>query len=144
MAKSFAVWDGLKEYQAQLAQMPDELVVEAGREVEGAVNGAYVDIKGAYPSRTGNLKNGMRVQAVTQHGLIVAAVVKNIAPHAILFELGTQARHYFTVNGVKHLTGKMPPGHVFVPRILKARRQLTARLKDMLFRFGAAQVNEAA
>lgn len=140
MAKQTVVWDGLAELHAQLARMPEELTGEAGKAVEGAANGAYVDIASAYPYRTGNLRMGMRLQSVIRKGLVVAAVLKNIAPHAIILERGTQARHYFTVNGVKHLTGKMPPGHVFVPRVLKARRALTAQLKDMLFRWGAKQV----
>ena len=145
MAKSFVIWGGLAEYQAQLAQMPEALTVEAGHAVEGAVNGAYVAITGAYPVRTGNLRKGMRLTPVRRKGFVVAADVKNIAPHAILFERGTQARHYFTVNGVKHLTGRMPPGNIFIPRILKARRALTQSLKEMLVRrWGATVVTDDA
>jgi hypothetical protein len=69
---------------------------------------------------------------------VTGAVVKNTAPHAILFELGTQARH--TKIGANR--GSMPPGHVFVPRIVKARRKLTADLKAMVAAHGAVVTGE--
>lgn len=136
MAKSLVVWDGLEELKAELKALPEACVGEAGHLIEGTVNGVYVDIKGAYPSRTGNLRNGMRLKSVQQQGLVVGASVANVAPHAIIFELGTQARH--TKLGANR--GSMPPGHVFVPRVVKARRRLTEDLKAMVVRHGAASV----
>ena len=130
------VWQGLAELRAQLRQLPEDCTVEAARLVEGTANGAYVDIGGAYPRRTGNLRRGMRLQKTERNGMVVKAAVKNVAPHANLFEIGTQARH--TKLGAYR--GSMPPGHVFVPRIVRARRRLTAALKDMVTRRTGATV----
>jgi hypothetical protein len=138
MAKAFVVWDGLTELLAALKAMPETCAGEAAHLVDGAANGAYVDISGAYPIRTGNLRKGMRLQRVVKKGLEVGAEVKNVAPHANLFEIGTQARH--TKIGANR--GSMPPGHVFVPRILKARRRLTQDLKDMVVRTTGATVTD--
>ena len=72
-----------------------------------------------------------------KRGLVVGAEVKNVAPHANIFENGTQARH--TRIGANR--GSMPPGHVFVPRIVRARHRLTQELKDMVARTTGAQVS---
>lgn len=133
---SLVVWDGLNELRDALKAMPEECAGEAGHLLDGAANGAYVDISGAYPSRTGNLRKGMRLNKAMKRGLVVGAEVKNIAPHANIFELGTQARH--TSLGANR--GSMPPGRVFVPRIIKARRRLTQDLKDMVARTTGAVV----
>jgi hypothetical protein len=139
MAKTFVVWDGMAELQAELQALPDDCANEAMHLVDGAANGAYVDIASAYPSRTGNLKKGMRIKRVEKKGLVVGAEVQNVAPHAVIFENGTQARH--TKLGANR--GSMPPGHVFVPRVVKARRRLTQELKDMVMQHGAVVTGDA-
>ena len=142
MAKAQAlVWDGMAELIAEVKQLPEACTGEAAKIAEGVVNGVTLDIKAAYPWRTGNLRTKTTVSPLKVRGkFITGGVVKNTSPLAIIFENGTQARHYVTVNGVKHLTGRMPPGHVFWPRIAKARRALTQLLKDMVLRRGAVSV----
>jgi hypothetical protein len=139
MAKNTVVWDGLAELHAALQALPETCAGEAAKLIEGAANGAYVEIRGAYPSRTGNLRKGMKLKPIERKGLIVGQTVVNTAPHAQLFENGTQARH--TTIGANR--GSMPPGHIFVPRILKARRRLTGALKDMVARQGAVVSGDA-
>ena len=144
MAKAFVVWDGLEELLAELKAMPEACAGEAAKLVDGAANGAYVDISGAYPIRTGNLRKGMRIKRVEKKGLFVAAKVENVAALANIFEKGTEARHYVEASGVQHLTGKMPAGQVFVPRAIKARRRLTQELIDMTARVTGATVTDDA
>jgi hypothetical protein len=140
MANSMVVWDGLAELYVELKNLPTTLTGEAAHLVEAAANGVYVDIKSAYPQRTGNLRKGMAIsQLITKGQFVAGAVVTNRAPHATLFELGTQARH--TTIGVNR--GTMPPGRVFVPRVVKARRKLTQDLKDMVTRHGAVVTGDA-
>jgi len=135
--RSRVVWEGLEDLKAAIQALPDTCAGEAANLMAGTVNGAYVAIKSAYPIRTGKLRNGMKLLPVTRKGLVVGQKITNTAKHAQAFEHGSQARHYVTKNGVQHLTGKMPPGHVFVPRIENARRRLTGQLVDLLKRHGA-------
>lgn len=143
MAKSLMVWDGLAELRAEILALPEACTGEAAKVLEGAANGAKVDIAGAYPWRTGDLRKKTVVLPLARKGLIVGAEVKNTSKLASVIENGSQARHYFTVNGVTHLTGKMPALHVFVPRILKWRRRATQELKDMVARHGAVVTGDA-
>lgn len=131
------VWNGLDEYRAALAALPEACTGEAEKLVIGAANGAAVAIRSAYPVRTGNLRDNVRVQHIPAGGrLRAASIVKNTAKHAVIFEYGTQARH--TKLGANR--GSMPPGRVFLPRIMQARRRLIVELKDMVKRHGATQV----
>lgn len=143
MAKSFVVWDGFDELVAELKALPEACAGEAAKKIEGTSNGAYVAIKGAYPSRSGDLRKGMQLKSVTKKDLVVGAEVKNVAKIAVVFDQGSEARHYYTHNGVKKLTGRMPAAKVFGPRIVKFRRALTEELKAMVLRHGAATVSEA-
>jgi hypothetical protein len=133
------VWEGLDEYYAELAQLPEACTGEAAHLIEAATNGVTLDIKGAYPSRTGELRNKTTVEQLAVNGRVVGAVVRNTSKHAALFEEGTQARH--TALGANR--GTMPPGHVFVPRIVKATRALTQQLKDLRALRGAVVTGDA-
>jgi hypothetical protein len=128
------VWTGLEEYRAELARLPDDCTGEAANLIEAAANGVAHDIKAAYPARTGKLRDKVTVTHVPSGGrLKTGSVIKNTARHAAVFEHGSQARH--TSLGANR--GSMPPGKVFVPRIVRARRTLTQQLKDMVARHGA-------
>jgi Bacteriophage HK97-gp10, putative tail-component len=126
------VINGLDELRQALRELPHELAAEASHIVTGAANGAAADIKAAYPVRTGNLRDHLSVESFPASGAGAKAVVKNTARHAVLFENGTQARH--TKIGANR--GAMPPGHVFVPRVIKARRRMYQELADLLRRQG--------
>ena len=60
------------------------------------------------------------------------AIVKNRAKHAYIFENGTQARH----TGLGYNRGAMPPGHVFIPEIVRRRRGMYEKLAEMLRQHG--------
>lgn len=125
-------WSGLEELRAELRRLPAELTGEASHIVEGAANAAAADIKAAYPVRTGNLRDGLTVTHFDQGRFSAGAIVKNKAKHAYIFEIGTQTRH--TAIGANR--GSMPPGRVFIPRVIRARRRMYELLKALLVRKG--------
>lgn len=139
MAKPVVVWQGLEEYRKVLTALPESLRGEADHYVDENANAAAVDIRGAYPARTGNLRNGVEVREKPAGQFGTARVVRNRAPHAVIFELGTQARH--TKLGANR--GSMPPGHVFVPRVIRWRRRLMEQIVAMLQRHGAVVSGDA-
>lgn len=115
-------WDGLEEYLAEIRQLPDDLTAEASSIVQRAAADHAQDVRGNYQAhrRTGNLANGVRVEARVMGPYGVGMVVKSTAKHAHIFEIGTQARH--TDIGANR--GSMPPGHAFVPPAIRRRRQM--------------------
>jgi hypothetical protein len=130
-------FDGLAELRAALRSLPQDLAGEARHIVEGAANSAAADIGRAYArGRTGDLIKGVTVAHVEAGKYSAGAVVKNTSKLANIVEVGTVARHYFSKHGVKHLTGRRPAAHVFVPRVIRARRKMYDELKDMLVRNG--------
>jgi len=125
-------WSGLDELKRDLRNLPVELTDEGGAIIESEAGAARNDIVAAYPSRTGNLRKGVKVQRVDRGRFGAAAIVRNSAPHASIFEHGTQARH--TDLGANR--GSMPPGHVFIPAMIRARRRMYNRLRSILIAHG--------
>lgn len=124
-------FDGLAELKAALKALPTELRDESAAIVYANADEARNEIIAAYPKHTGNLKNHVYVQRKPgQFG--AAAIVKNTAKHAWIFENGTQARH--TDIGANR--GSMPAGHVFVPAVIRRRRIMYDVLKDLLVKHG--------
>lgn len=134
-------WSGLEELKRDLRNLPEDLAGEAGHIVEEAANGTAVDVKRGYAAhrRSGRLAGGVTVTHFEAGKYSAGAIVKNSAPHAYIFEVGTQARH--TAIGANR--GSMPPGNVFIPAAQKNRRRMYDRLKDMLVRFGAVVTGDA-
>ncbi len=133
--------EGLDALLADLRKLPAELAGEAGKFVEGRANGAGVAVRTGYAAHrdSGNLQDHVAVEKRAAGRFGVAYVVKSTARHAYVFENGSQARHYITKNGVKKLTGSMPlpPQHVFVPAMERARYQLFDEdLRGLLTRAG--------
>lgn len=123
---------GVTELREQLRNLPAKLAAEAGwivREAGGSAGAAIID---AYPvGPTGNLRKGVTVK--THRGPAgTAVIVRSIAPHAWLFENGSQARH--TDLGVNR--GAMPPGHVVIPIAIRVRRKMVADLIALVERQG--------
>lgn len=134
------VWSGLDELKLALQKLPPDLAEFGSEIVEGAADRAAFEVKAAYGAHTvtGGLARGVKLRSVRgSNKLVIGTQVINTAPHAHLFEWGTQARHYYTVNGVKHVTGAMPPLKVFVPIVMARRRGMYQQLKSLLVRFGA-------
>jgi len=125
-------WDGLAELMEALQRLPDDLKAGVGPIVLAHATTAERDIRAAYPVRTGNLRDGMHVQTINAGRFGAAAVVMNRAPHAGIYENGTQARH--TSIGANR--GAMPPGNIFVPIVMRERRAMYADLIDYVHRMG--------
>ena len=123
-------YDGLEELKAALRALPRELADEAGAIVGRHVEAARDDIVAEYKrhERTGTLADRVYITKGTRGQYGAAAVVKSAAPHAWLFENGTQARH--TKIGANR--GTMPPGHAFIPRLVKHRRAMYDDLKVLV------------
>jgi hypothetical protein len=136
---STMVWDGMAELMEEIRRLPETLTGEAQKLTEGVANSVTFEIRAAYPVRTGKLRNSTKLAPLKSKGQFVAgAMVTNTAKLATIFENGTQARH----NALGANRGSMPPGHVFVPRIVRARGKLTQGLKDMVTRHGAIVTGE--
>ncbi len=131
-------WDGLEELKAALRNLPGELGDDATAIVNTAAEDAMAGVIAAYEGHvlTGDLVGHVFLSQEARNKFGATYVVKNTAKHAWIFEEGTQARHYVTVHGKTHLTGAMPPSHVFVQTMVRARRQMYANLKDLLAQKG--------
>jgi hypothetical protein len=138
-------WDGLKEYRDQLAKLPADCRNEAAKVIEGQVNSAYVTIARVYGEHqfTGTLRKRLAISPLKVAGqMTTGLVLRSGSPLAWLFDHGTQARHYVTVNGVVHLTGRMPARPTFARTVGFTKRKITDLLKAMLLRHGASRVTE--
>jgi hypothetical protein len=132
------VWSGLDEFGAQLKALPIALVDEATPIVVGAADGAKSDMH--YP---GDLGDRVFVKTIPVGPFGAKAVVTNPHALAIIFEYGTEARHYLTTKGVKHLTGRMPAFHTFVRAVLPRRRAMVDALKALLVKYGLTVSGDA-
>jgi hypothetical protein len=122
------VWSGLDAFGAQLRQSPTALVRDALNLAQEAVDGARADM--VYP---GDLGDRITTTVGTAGPFAVKAVITNPHPLANIFEKGTEARHYITKkHGVTHLTGKMPKGNVFIPAVMRRRREFQERITALI------------
>lgn len=141
---------GILELKQALANLPAQLKGEATGIVMETAYAAADDIRNQYhQGPTGNLKKGVRVVVKEIGPVGVAAQVRSTAPHAPLYEFGTEARHYITASGKKHATGKMwgkrPGTPVFIPTMIRYRRALYAKLAALIQSHGlTVKVDEAA
>lgn len=137
MSNNRIVFDGLTELREALRTLPADLTGEASHIVEAAANGAATDIKRDYQAKlkhegSGHLVAGVTVTHFESGRFSAGAIVKNTAKHAWMFENGTQARH--TAIGANR--GAMPPGHVFIPVAVRARKAMYTQLADLMTRHG--------
>jgi hypothetical protein len=145
MSASFRI-DGLDELKAELRDLPQQLAGEARHIIEGAANRAVTDIKSKYGDvkhLTGNLRDHVSQEELSGDGLGVDIKVLSSAPHAWLFEYGSQARHYYTKAGVLHETGIMPGTPAFVPAMEKNRLAMWEAIRDLLERAGLEVTGDA-
>ena len=135
MAASFE-WVGLKELMAELRTLPDALTDDAAAIVIGAATAAKNEIAAAYPVRTGTLRDSMTVETQSGGRFGAKAAVTNTSKYAGWFERGTTTRQ--TALGANR--GAMPPGNVFVPRVVKHRQQMYRDLGAMVEGHGDMKV----
>lgn len=130
----FLKWQGLAELRDELGKLPDEVVAEAREITRATTELAKGEIVGQYEAHrvTGNLAKGVIVSPWNKGQDAPGYKIKSTAPHAWLFENGSQARH----NSIGANRGPMPAANVFVPTVIKRRREMYEQLKAMIARKG--------
>jgi hypothetical protein len=140
--KAFVVWNGLNEYREELRQLPEACTGEAAHIVEAGANGAYQTISSFYGAHhfTGTLQKRLTLTPLKEAAFATGLKLTSGSPLAWLFDNGSQARHYVTEHGVTHVTGRMPPTHIFSSTVGKTKRAIVQHLKEMVLRRGATAV----
>jgi phage gpG-like protein len=127
-----------------MTNLPKELNAEGFAIVQENTEGAASEIRLKYPGKhsiprhgtwpqqttSGNLRD--RVKTSYPSSTILIGTVKSTAPHAGLYEFGTQTRH--TDSGATR--GASPPHPVTVPTARKYRRKMETELIAMVQRHG--------
>ncbi len=146
---------GLEELRAELRKLPEDLATEAGDIVLAHAEMAKRDVQAGYPVRTsnmnpgpnrktpwyppGNLQRRITVQR-NRSKVASAASVRVTAPHAAIFEFGTDKRT--TEKGWNR--GRMPKADeatAAIPKFMRARFRMVEALKEMVRRVSGAQVD---
>lgn len=133
---------GMDKFREVLRNLPFELRNEATGIVEGAATGAMQEMEQKYPLSLGRKRRGRFIPGgQLRKGLKIEynpsrfgahATLRNVAPHAFIFENGTELRE--TGKGYKR--GQAAPGRVFIPTAIKHRRRMNRELVAMLERNG--------
>jgi len=122
---------GIQELKQALADLPANLKGEATAVVLDNAHAAAAAIRNQYPTgATGNLRKGVKVVVKEVGPVGVAAQVRSAAPHAHLWEFGTQARH--TKMGWARGIMKAPPTPVFIPTMIRYRRLMYQKLAAII------------
>ena len=121
--------DGMAEFKALLRQLPEDLRADGAAIVMKHTDEAEATIRSNYAAhrRSGNLAAGL-YRNTDESRFGVRIILRNRAPHAYLFEVGTELR--------KGGTGRMPAAKVFIPAATKARRAMREDLIALLERNG--------
>ena len=122
---------GLEELRAAFRALPKDLQREAAVIVQAQAEAARQQIAAAYPERTGNLRRGLRVETRADPTSDYA-ILRNYAPHAVIFEKGTKPRRWKSGKS----TGRMPPGNVFLPIANRRRQMMVNLIVDIVERHG--------
>jgi len=128
-------WDGLDSFKRELQVITADLVSEAeGILVESAF-AAGDHIRSLYPYVDGALRRGIVV--VPSRGMVLAgAELKNIAPHAYIYEHGTRVRE----NRAGAKRGRMKPTPTFEPIAESYRTSAISSINFRLIQKGAISV----
>ncbi len=128
-------WIGLEEFKEALRKLPENLTEEAAGIVQSVASGAAQTVQADYPrGPTGNLK--ARVSVTNERSRVTTkSLVRSRAPHAHLFEYGTNRRR--TNKGANRgAMPKAPPTQAMIPAIVRARARLFEALITLLEREG--------
>ena len=134
----------MEELKDALRTMPQTFATEGDHRAEEAAAGAAVAVRQAYARHwvTGALAKRVTVGRYRK-GRARGWIVKSTAPHAWMFEHGTQTRQYVTKAGATHLTGAMPAHPTFEPTMPRYRKPMYRALIDMLKRAGLLVTGDA-
>lgn len=124
---------GMTEFLAGLRAIDSNLGRNATKIVHDTTEGAAADLRAAYPQRNygsrdnrGNLRRGVKTQYPPSQ--IVVGQVRNTAPHAQLYEFGTQNRR--TLTGANR--GSMPPHPTAIAIYERRRRAMNEQLIEIV------------
>jgi hypothetical protein len=119
------------EFAAVLRRLPTELRNDALPIVVDAANRAMTAVGAAYPEVTGNLRRGLKLeQRTSEYGAWVR--LRSTSKHAHLVEDGSVDRRHDNGKDV----GRMPAAHIFVPIVIRERRDMEVALIDLVRRAG--------
>lgn len=140
MSNNRLFFDGMDEFIHALRNLSEHLAQEATGIVESTTLAAEAEIARGYDAhrRSGDLRRKLK-HKLTRSGVSVTGEVRNSSAIANVFENGSQARH--TDRGAYR--GSMPPAHVFIPVMVRHRRRMYERLKDLLTREGLTVSGDA-
>jgi hypothetical protein len=136
MAKLAAVkWDGMDTFKQELQLLTADLVSEAEGILITAAFDAADALRAAYPYREGGLIQGVTV--IPSRGtLLPGAAVKNLAPHALIYEDGTTTRA--THQGYNR--GRMLGTPTFRPITRVYHDEAITAIIERIYAHGAADV----
>ena len=119
--------DGADEWIMSANALPDELTAYARTLVVTEAQAAAADIRARYPM---HIADGVGVEPTSTGPYEAGQRVVSRSPLASIWENGSAIRH--TARGYNR--GAMPrlPQHVFFPRMIQARVNIDARLRDLL------------
>jgi hypothetical protein len=127
--------DGIQEFKAALRRLPEELQGEADAIVATHAEAAGADVvRGYAQGPTGNLKRRVMVTRESSR-FGTSALVKSRAPHASIYESGTQQRR--TAKGYNR--GRMPQASAearMIPKVIRWRSRMVKQLIALLQRAG--------
>ena len=144
--------DGLNELRDALHKLPEDLLEEAADIVIAHAEEARREIQEAYPVRTTNLNRRSsrtgkwfppgilkaRVTSLKNRSLIAtSALVQSRAPHAWIYEHGTEGRKRRTDKGWNR--GAMPEAPLerrMIPKAIKWRARMVKALTELVQRAG--------
>jgi hypothetical protein len=108
-------WRGLDAHQRALAELPTLVQAKGDAIVTEQARAAFLEMRAAYPVRTGLLRDSLTLEESTRGGAAVVTVI-NTASYALPFEYGHRTAQ----------AGQSPraAGKVFVPATIRARRLL--------------------
>ena len=147
---------GLEELRAALKKLPADLQREAAVIVQAQAEQMAVDVQNQYPVVTGNLRSHVRVVVESDVVGGIKARVFSTAPHAWIYEHGSDGPRAYTGQGrlktrknppgwkVGKNTGVMPKRKLFATIAPLRRRVMVAALVDIVERAGLTVTTLAA
>lgn len=120
-------YTGLTELKAALRSLPADLARLGNVIVSAHTQAAYDSIRALYPEVTGTLKQRMRID-IEQSAFGTIGRVRSTAPHAWLYENGSQTRQ----TALGYNRGAMPPNNVFIPEAIRKRRAMVQQLIQLV------------
>lgn len=132
MSRNRLAFDGLEELKKSLRDLPKELHGEAEHIIEGEANAAALEVRSKYGQVSGKLVQGVQVEVVQRTQYFAGRRVVSKSPLAFIVENGTQVRH----TELGYNRGRMPPLHAFVPVMIRRRKVMYEKMRDLLRRKG--------